>query len=193
MRESFLDELMTLPTIWGASISPDGKKIVFNWQNIHPNLDVFYVPTDGSSKPIVLTNTPEATLFVSFFPDSKSVIVGEDKNRNERVRRIHPNEKWLIFGANYDYEIEKEIEPTWVYRKDIINDETILLVKSVKPAYVYPRLSKSGENILYNRKELHPKGNQFWIVNIEGEDDHEILNFGEKQIQRRMKCKNIIL
>ncbi|MFX1344424.1 MAG: prolyl oligopeptidase family serine peptidase [Promethearchaeota archaeon] len=207
MRDSFLENLMTLPVIWGASISPDGTKIVFSWQNIHPNLDVFYMPTDGNSKPIALTNTPEATLFVSFFPDSKSVIVGEDKNRNERVRlfkvslsepekmlpltmkdppyfirggRIHPNEKWLIYGANYDYENEKEIEPTWVYRKDLINDEMILLAKSVKPAYVYPRLSKSGECILYNRKELHPKGNQFWIVNIEGENDHEILNLGKK-------------
>ena len=82
MRDSYLDSLMTLPLIWGASLSPDGKNIVFSWQNIHQNVDVFYVPVDGSSKPITLTNTSQATMLINFFPDSKSIIVGEDKNRN---------------------------------------------------------------------------------------------------------------
>ena len=34
--------------------------------------------------------------------------------------------------------------------------------------------------MLYNRKELHPKGDQYWLVDIEGEEDREILNFGPK-------------
>jgi len=207
MRDSYLDSLMTLPLIWGVNLSPDGKKIVFSWQNIHPNVDVFYVPTDGSSKPITLTNTLQATMFINFFPDSKSIIVGEDKNRNERVRlfkvslsepekmipvtmddppffirggTIHPNEKWLIYGANYDFNIKKEIESTWIYRQDLTNNEKIVLAKPIKPTWVYPKLSKIGEFILYNRKELHPKGVQYRIVDSDGNDDHEILNFGDK-------------
>ncbi|NIO21747.1 MAG: hypothetical protein GTN76_13725, partial [Candidatus Aenigmarchaeota archaeon] len=34
--------------------------------------------------------------------------------------------------------------------------------------------------VLYNRKEFHPKGEQYWLVDIEGEEDREILNFGSK-------------
>ena len=207
MSESFLDNLMTLPLIWGASLSPDGKNLVYSWQNIHPNVDVFYVPIEGQVKPIALTNTPEATLFISFFPNSKAIIVGEDKDRNERVRlfrvnlsepedlipltmedppffirggRIHPNERWLIYGANYDFSLKKEIEPTWIYRHDLNTQEKLVLTKPTKPAWFYPQLSKVGDNILYNRKELHPKGDQYWIVDIEGDDDFEILNFGKK-------------
>jgi dipeptidyl aminopeptidase/acylaminoacyl peptidase len=207
MSGNFLDNLMTLPLIWGASLSPDSKKIVFTWQNVNPNIDVFYVSTDGSSKPIALTNTPEATAFISFYPNNESIIVGEDKDRNERVRlfkvnfskpremipltidnppffirggRIHPNERWLIYGANYDFDEKKEIEPTWVYKQDLVSGEKIILAQPKKATWLKTKLSNSGEYVLYNRKEFHPKGDQYWIVNIEGEDDHEILNFGPK-------------
>ena len=77
---------------------------------------------------------------MNFAPDSISVLVGEDKNRNERVRllkvekdepnrmvplteddppfflrggALHPNRRWLFYGANYDFTEKKEIEPTW--------------------------------------------------------------------------------
>lgn len=207
MLNNYLDNLMTLPSIWGASVSPDGKKIVFNWLNVHPNLDVFYLPVYERSEPLALTNTAEATFFVNFFPNSESVIVGEDKGRNERVRlfkvnisepekrkpltmedplfflrggSIHPNERWLVFGANYNFVKKEEIEPTWVYRQDLNSGEKITLAKPNKPNWLYPELSKTGDHILYNRKEYHPKGTQYWIVDIEGKKDQEILNFGEK-------------
>ncbi|MCK4433996.1 S9 family peptidase [Candidatus Bathyarchaeota archaeon] len=185
----------------------NSKYVAFTWKNVHPNLDVFLVPTDGSRRPIALTETPEATFIVDFAPDSKSVIVGEDKNRNERVQlfevtidkpgemiplteedppfflrggALHPNRKWLIYGANYDSERKREIEPTWVYKQDLENGEKIVLAKPKKPTWLYPQLNKQGTYVLYNRKELHPKGEQYWLVDIKRKEDREILNFGPK-------------
>ena len=139
---------------------------------------------------------------MNFFPNSESVIVEEDKGRNERVRlfkvnisepekmkpltmedppfflrggSIHPNERWLVFGANYDFIKKEEIEPTWVYRQDLNSGEKIILAKPNKPNWLYPELSKTGDHILYNRKEYHPKGTQYWIADIEGKKDQELL------------------
>jgi dipeptidyl aminopeptidase/acylaminoacyl peptidase len=206
-RETFIDELLTIPAIYGQKTSKDSKYIAYTWKNIHPNLDVFLIPTDGSAQPVALTETSEATFIVNFAPDSKSVIVGEDKDRNERVRlfevrvddpkqmtplteknppfflrggALHPNRRWLVYGANYDMEKKQEIESTWVYRRDLKSEKKLILARPKKPAWVYPQLNRQGTYVLYNRKELHPKGDQFWLVDIRGEEDTEILNFGAK-------------
>ncbi len=208
MKETdLLSALLTLPEIRGPLISKNSKYISYTWRNVHPNADVFIVPTDGSARPVALTETPEATFAVSFAPDSRSLIVGEDKDRNERVRlfevyldepkrmsplteedppfflrggTLHPNRRWLVFGANYDAEREKEIEPTWVYRQDLKTGERIPLARPEKPTWLSPQMNAQGTHILYNRKEAHPKGDQIWLVDIEGKEDREILNFGPK-------------
>lgn len=205
--KGFLEVLLSVPTIDGQFISKDAKYVVYTWKNVHPNLDVFFVPTDETAQPAALTETPEATFVVSFAPDSRSVIVGEDKNRNERVRlfeveidkpkrmrplteedpnyflrggSLHPNRKWLVYSANYDVEKRREIEATWLYRHNLETKEKIVLAKPHKPAWVYPQLNSQGTLVLYNRKDIHPKGDQFWLVDIEGKEDREILNFGPK-------------
>jgi len=208
MKETdLLSALLTLPEIRGPLISKDSKYIAFTWRNVHPNADVFIVPTNGSTRPIALTETPEATFAVSFTPDSRSIIVGEDKDRNERVRlfevyvdepkrmiplteedppfflrggTLHPNRTWLVYGANYDAERREEIEPTWVYRQDLETGETIALAKPEKPTWLFPQMNSLGTHVLYNRKEAHPKGDQIWLVDIDGEEDREILNYGPK-------------
>ncbi|MEA2090526.1 MAG: prolyl oligopeptidase family serine peptidase [Thermoproteota archaeon] len=206
-ENNFLEALLTIPEVYGPVISKDSKYVAYTWINVHPNLDVFVVPTDGATRPIAFTETPEATFLVNFAPNSRSVIVGEDKNRNERVRlfevfmdrpkrmiplteenppfflrggALHPNRKWLIYGANYNVERRSEIEPTWVYKQNLETGERIALAKPNKPAWLVPRLNIQGTYVLYNRKELHPKGDQYWLVDIEGKEDREILNFGPK-------------
>ena len=207
MNANFLDALLTVPAIYGQMISKNSKYVAYTWKGVHPNLDVFLIPTDGTAQPVALTETPEATFVVNFAPDSQSVIVGEDKDRNERVSlfevrvdrpkqmtplteedppfflrggALHPNRKWLVYGANYDVEKRQEIEPTRIYRHNLETREKVVLAKPKKPAWVYPQLNNQGTYILYNRKELHPKGDQFWVVDIKGEEDREILNFGPK-------------
>jgi len=207
VARSFLEALLSVPAIYSCFISKDAKYIAYSWKNVHPNLDVFIVPTDGTSRPVALTETPEATFVVGFAPDSRSVIVGEDKDRDERVRlfeveldkpkqmrplteeepsyflrggSLHPNRKWLVYAANYDTEMRQEIEMTWLYRHDLETEERVVLAKPRKPAWVYPQLNSQGTLVLYNRKDIHPKGDQFWLVDTEGKEDREILNFGPK-------------
>lgn len=206
-ENSFLEALLTILAIHRPKISRDSKFVAYTWENVHPNLDVFLVSTNGSTRPFALTKTPEATFLVDFAPDSRSVIVGEDKDRNERVRlfevkideptqmiplteenppyfirggSLHPNRKWLVYGANYNAEAKRVIEPTWLYRHDLENEERIVLAKPKKPTWLDPKLNSQGTYVLYNRKELHPKGDQWWLVDIEGKEDREILNFGLK-------------
>ena len=205
--ENFLGALLTVPAVYGQMISKNSKHVAYTWKGVHPNLDVFLVPTDGTAQPVALTETSEATFVVNFTPDSRSVIVGEDRDRNERVRlfevrvdrpkrmmplteedpnfflrggALHPNRRWLIYGANYDVEKAQEIEPTWIYRHDLETQEKVVLSKPKKPTWVYPQLNNQGTHVLYNRKELHPKGDQFWLVDVKGKEDREILNFGPK-------------
>jgi dipeptidyl aminopeptidase/acylaminoacyl peptidase len=202
-----LEALLSIPAIYGHAISKNSKYVVYTWKNVHPNLDVFAVPTDGKAQPMPLTETPEATSIISFAPDSQSVIVGEDKNRNERVRlfeveidkpkqmiplteedpsyflrggALHPSRKWLVYAANYDLEKRQEVEATWVYKLNLDTKERVTLAKPQKPAWVYPKLNSQGTQVLYNRKDIHPKGDQFWLVDIEGKENREILNFGPK-------------
>ncbi|MCW4027264.1 MAG: hypothetical protein NWE76_07265, partial [Candidatus Bathyarchaeota archaeon] len=206
-KTDLLGALLTVPEIRGPIISKNSEYIAYTWISVHPNADVFIVPTDGSTRPIALTETREATFTVSFAPDSRSVIVGEDKDRNERVRlfevyveepkqmvplteedppfflrggALHPNRRWLVYGANYDAERKQEIGPTWVYRQDLKTEERIALAKPKKPTWLYPQMNVEGTHILYNRKEAHPKGDQIWLVDIGGKEDREILNFGPK-------------
>ncbi|MCK5141703.1 MAG: S9 family peptidase, partial [Candidatus Heimdallarchaeota archaeon] len=97
-----------------------------------------------------------------------------------RGGRIDPSEKWLIYGANYSLLEKKEIESTYVYKHNLETNEMVCLAKPTKPTWLFPNLSKDGTNILYNRKEYHPKGEQMWVVDIDGNHDREILNFGKK-------------
>ena len=85
-KNDFLEALLTIPRILNIKVSRDSRYVAHTWKNVHSNLDVFLVPTDGSTRPVALTETPEATFVESFAPHSKAVIVGEDKNGNERVR-----------------------------------------------------------------------------------------------------------
>ncbi|MBN1328637.1 MAG: S9 family peptidase [Candidatus Heimdallarchaeota archaeon] len=203
--ESFLLNLLTVPDIYGLSLSPNGEKIAFSWKNIHPNVDVFYVDIKTGNKPVALTETPEMTRVLKFYPKSNALLVMEDKSRNERMQifridldtpkkmiplteenpqhfmhfgDIHPNEKWLFYGANYNFDKKLEIEPSWVYRHCIETGEKVLLAQPIKATWSDPEINKSGSHLIYYRKDLHPKGDQVWIVDIDGKEDRELLNFG---------------
>lgn len=202
---NLLDALLSLPVVHNFKVSPDKRHVAFTWANVHENLDVFVAPTDASSRPAFLTKTPEATVLVDWASDSRSIVVGEDKGRNERIRLfrvaigepvkmyplteddppyflrggfLHPNNRWLIYGANYDFGSSSVQEATWVYKHDLETGERVALARPQKPTYIVPSLSHDGSKVLYNRKDLHPSGEQLWVANIDGTDDREVLNFG---------------
>ena len=142
---------------------------------------------------------------MSWTPDSKAIIVAQDRGGNERFQLLrieierplemlpltevdpayflrggdlHANGRWLVYGANFDLVGSREIEPTWIYRHDLESGERIVLAKPRKASYVRPNLSPDGRFVLYTRRDLHPAGEQVWLVDIDGLEDREILNFG---------------
>jgi dipeptidyl aminopeptidase/acylaminoacyl peptidase len=95
-----------------------------------------------------------------------------------RGGQLHPNGRWLVYGANVDPATGEEIEQTCVYRHDLDSGERALLARPAKGGSYVPQLNQAGSHILYSRKDLDPSGRQVWLVDIEGRSDREILNFG---------------
>ena len=206
--EEYLDALLSLPNMddgLAPQVSPDGSWVAWTWFNLGPAADVFVAPTDGSSPPLRLTDTPDNTFLVSWTLDNRAVLVVEDVDGNERDRifridldqplkmvalteadpdyfiragKLHIDGRWLVYGANFDVDTGKEIEPTWIYRHDLQTGERKPLAKPLKPAWTFPRLNHTGTHILYQRKDLHPKGMQVWLVDIDGHEDRELFNLG---------------
>ena len=102
----FLHQLLSLPKVFDARISPDGKWVAFEWYRIHENLDVFVVPADGSAAPVALTHTPEFTVLVNWTFDSQAVIVSEDHDSDER--NPPPRRWWSAAEADRQEEAHQE-------------------------------------------------------------------------------------
>ncbi len=205
--EATLDQLLSVPAVAHALLSPDGRWVAFAWYRIHENYDIFFAPLDGSAPPVALTHTPEYTWLVSWTVDSQAVIVEEDHDGDEHVRlfrvdlnqpgvmqpltedrppyfihggSLHPDGRHLFYGANFDFASRQVIEPTWIYRHDLNTGERKLLTQPERPCFMEVRLNRQGTHLLYSRKDRHPSGRQFWLVDVEGENDREILNFGDR-------------
>jgi dipeptidyl aminopeptidase/acylaminoacyl peptidase len=201
----YLDALLTLPTLYDAQVSPDGRWAAWTWYRAGPTADVYAAPTDGSAAPIRLTDTPEDTTFVAWAPDSRAVLVEHDHEGDERAQlfrvdldqpgilhplteptpnyylrggQLHPNRRWLFYSANVD-ERGQEIEPAWIYRHDLQSGERRALAQPEKATWGSPLLNNQGTHILYSRQDLHPGGIQIWMVDVEGHEDREVLNAGD--------------
>ncbi len=201
----YLDMILTLPDLKQPAVSDDGAWVAWTWLRAGPAADVYAAPTDGSTPPLRLTDTPENTWVVSWTPDSRSVIVQQDRSGNERMQlfridldrplvmqpltdpepnyyirggELDPQGRWLIYGANYDAATGEEIEPTWIYRHDLETGERRPLARPDQGGFIMPALSPDGAHVLYPRMDLHPAGQQYWLVDSEGQHDREILNFG---------------
>ncbi|MGH3148426.1 MAG: prolyl oligopeptidase family serine peptidase [Rubrobacter sp.] len=206
-KDSRLEALLSIPVLSAPLVSPDGGWVAWSWSRLGPAVDVFAAPTDGSSPPLRLTETAEGdTVVVSWTPEGEAVVVSEDRDGDERVRlfrvrldepgemqpltepepgyylwggQLHPNGRWLIYGANFDPETGEEIEETCIYRHDLEAGERELLVRPERN--IGPSLmNRQGTHVLYTRNDLHPAGQQVWLVDVEGRRDREILNFGAR-------------
>jgi len=207
-RDLRLDALLSIPALSAPRVSPDGEWVAWSWSRLGPAADVFVAPTDGSQPPLRLTETVEGdTVVLSWTPDGEAVLVSEDKDGDERVRlfrvrlaepgvmepltaadpnyylrggQLHPSGRWLIYAANLDPESGEEIETDRLYRHDLQTGERLVLARPEKGSIPWPELNRQGTHMLYSRNESHPAGQQVWLVDIEGLEDREILNFGPR-------------
>lgn len=204
MKENILDELLKTPRIGNVSTSPDAKWVIWSWVNLGPVRDLYLSETDGSSPAKKITDFKQQTNFRSWTSDSKQIIVSHDYEGDERSRlyiidietletkpltpehpdyyirggQLHPNGKFLIYSANYDFEQKKETEVSFIYRHDLIASEHVILAQPKKPCYTDLSMNDAGTHIFYTRNDINPAGVQLWLVDIDGKVDKEILNFG---------------
>jgi dipeptidyl aminopeptidase/acylaminoacyl peptidase len=207
-QDNRLDALLSIPALFGAMVSPEGAWVAWSWSRLGPAADVFAARTDGSRAPLRLTQTAEGdTEVVSWTPDGKSVLVSQDNDGDERVRlfrirlaepgvmepltqanpnyyirggQLHPNGRWLVYAANLDAQSGEETETDRLYRHDLKTGERKVLAALEKGNIPLPELNRTGTHVLYSRNDLDPAGQQTWLVDIEGNEDREILNFGPK-------------
>ena len=205
--ERFLESLLSVPVLSGPEVSPDGSWVAWSWSRVGPAADVFAAPTDGSAPPVRLTASAEGdTAVASWTPDGEAILVTQDTDGDERVRLyrvrlaepgvmepltgpepnyylgggwLHPNGRWLVYSANLDAESGEETEEDRLYRQDLESGELLPLAQPDKGSISGPKLNREGTHVLYTRGELHPAGQQVWLVDVEGREDREILNFGD--------------
>jgi dipeptidyl aminopeptidase/acylaminoacyl peptidase len=203
--DDYLNALLTLPVLEFPLASRDGSWVAWTWYHTGPAADVYAAPTDGSAAPVRLTETGQETILVSWTPDSRSVLVSQDHDGDERAQlfrvdleqpgvmhpltepspnfylvggQLHPNNRWLLYGANLDSSTGQEIEPTWLYRHNLDTGERMPLAQPKRACDCEPQLNAPGTHILYQRNDIHPAGLQVWLVGIEGQEDREIINVG---------------
>jgi dipeptidyl aminopeptidase/acylaminoacyl peptidase len=203
-----LDTLLSIPALFGPRVSPDGKWVAWSWSRLGPAADVFAAPSDGSHPPLRLTETVEGdTMVISWTSDSDAVLVSQDNDGDERVRlfrvkladpgvmepltaaspnyylrggQLHKDGRWLIYAANLDAESGEEIETDRLYRHDLHTGEMMVLARPENGSIPWPELNRQGTHVLYSRNDVHPAGQQVWLVDIDGLEDREILNFGPR-------------
>jgi len=202
--EPFLDRLFRVSEAWGARLSPDGRRVAWIAGNLGATSQVWQAPADGSAPPKPWVANDRDCDWFFWAPDSGSIILGQSRDGDERVGlsqialdgaahtlteqrpdfyihggQIDPSGRFLIYAANRDPASGREIETHVIYRHEIASGERVALARLERAAYVTPRLSPDGKQVLYYRKDRNPAGRQLWLVGIDGSADREILNAGD--------------
>lgn len=184
-------------------VSPDGKWIAWTWFGVGAGADVYAAPTDGSAPPLRLSDTHENTLLVSWTPDSRAVLVYQDHDGDERYQlfridlarpcelvpltepqpnyflrggELHRNGRWLIYGANFDFDAGCAIEATWLWRHDLVTRERRAIARPPRTRGFVPHLSPNGAHVLYERVGVNPSHRHVWLADVMGENDRAVLD-----------------
>lgn len=209
-NENMLDALLSLPVVWRAKTSPDGRWVAWSWSHKDDRVSIYAQRTDGTGKPIKLTDSEIDLYVVSFTPDGRSVIVEGCPDGNERIRlftvaldgsqelyplteedppyfirggQLHPNGRFLVYSANYDFQAKRQLTVSAIYRHNLKNGKRKLLALPLRSPETtpgnQPQMNAQGTHVLYFRADLQPAGQQVWMTDINGSRDLEILNFGD--------------
>ncbi len=200
-----IDSLLTIPRISSVHVAPNRKYVALEINRIHENYDVFLFDLKSYGNIIPLTRTPDATFITDWTPDSKSVIVGEDSAGDERVTLYKvdidspfemqsltqkhppnfmrggycsPNNDFIAYAANYDYDTRKVTETFRIIVQDLESGKRTIVARPDKPNYATLSIHPKGKYILYSRSDENPAGVQWWSVTPQGDQDREVLNFG---------------
>jgi dipeptidyl aminopeptidase/acylaminoacyl peptidase len=197
--------MIAIPYIRHWKVSPNKRYIALTVNRIQENYDVFLKTTYSSGALVPLTKTPESTVVRDWAPDSKSILVSEDKAGDERMTlyrvflenpidmqpltQIEPNYyirggafgsrgDYIAYAMNYDIDTKRETETFRIVIQDLESKEQLVVARPDKPTYPELDVDPLNRYILYKRSDVDPSGSQWWIVTLDGDEDREILNFG---------------
>ena len=63
--------------------------------------------------------------------------------------------------------------------RQVYRGERQVLARPERAGMIWPALSPDGAHVLYPRMDLHPAGEQVWLVDLDGTEDREIVNAGD--------------
>lgn len=206
MDDQLLDALLHLPSVEAAQLSPDRRWVAFAWYRATAHTDIFVVPADGAAPPTRLTATDHETTLVSWAADSRSLIVAEDHDGDERARlfrvvldaplamvpltedrppyflrggQLSPDGRALYYSMNYDVASGAPTEASVLYRHDLESGERAPIGQARRASWAAPLLNSAGTHLLHVRVDRAPGGEQVHLVDVEGGEEREILSAGD--------------
>jgi len=88
-----------------------------------------------------------------------------------RGGQVHPNGRWLVYAANFDWRSGKSIEPSWIYRCDVASGRLRILARPGVASVLAPQLSPDGKYVLYIVNAAGGRGIDVRMVGIDGRED----------------------
>jgi dipeptidyl aminopeptidase/acylaminoacyl peptidase len=204
-EDDFLDRLLGVPQLLAPSVSPAGTVVAWSWSGHGPAAEAYLLGERTAGKPLRLHAGGDDVHVESWRRDGAEFLLALGRDGDERVRltrcaladmkprlvtdpapgyyisggELHPNGRWLVYAANVDPATGKAQEASWVVRQDLESGERRVLARPQRGHRPHPMLNAAGTHVLYSRRDRHPAGRQYWLVDIEGREDREILNFGD--------------
>jgi dipeptidyl aminopeptidase/acylaminoacyl peptidase len=203
--DGFLDRLLDVPVLMAPSISPPGLVAAWSWGGRGAAAEAFLRSTTSEAEPVRLHGQGEDVMVQSWRADGAEFLLALTRDGTERVQlmrgavnklapvplteaqpkyyisggELHPNGRWVIFAANFDPDTGEETEASWIFRHDFVSGERVVLARPKRANRTRPTVNLQGTHVLYSRKDRHPAGRQYWLVDIDGKNDREILNLGD--------------
>ena len=193
------------PQISSVHASADGKWAFWCWSGLSETNEVYAAATDGFAPPERLTFGQDHFSIRDVSPDGARLILAQSIHSNEhdhlflldraaanRLTQLTPVQSshylyggvftadgaGIVFVADHDYTTGNATAGGWVWQQNLATGQRTCLARSDTPFERGVSFSPDGRHLLWHRHEHAPAGTQGWVMNADGTNPREVLNFG---------------